>query len=64
MSLEKVKQYFDTLGLGQRIHVLDQWLHRLSQDLSFLQGICSAPASVLCSTCGEHGSLYPFVACH
>jgi ybaK/ebsC protein len=24
MSLEKVKQYFDTLGLGQRIHVLDQ----------------------------------------
>ena len=24
MSLDKVKQYFDTLGLGQRIHVLDQ----------------------------------------
>ena len=24
MSLEEVKQYFDTLGLGQRIHVLDQ----------------------------------------
>ena len=24
MSLEKVKQYFDALGLGQRIHVLDQ----------------------------------------
>ena len=24
MSLEKVTQYFDTLGLGQRIHVLDQ----------------------------------------
>ena len=24
MSLEKVKQYCDTLGLGQRIHVLDQ----------------------------------------
>ena len=24
MSLEKVKLYFDTLGLGQRIHVLDQ----------------------------------------
>ena len=24
MSLEKVKQYFDNLGLGQRIHVLDQ----------------------------------------
>ena len=24
MSLEKVKQYFDTLGLGLRIHVLDQ----------------------------------------
>lgn len=24
MSLEKVKQYFDTLGLGQRVHVLDQ----------------------------------------
>ena len=24
MSLEKAKQYFDTLGLGQRIHVLDQ----------------------------------------
>ena len=24
MSLEKVKQYVDTLGLGQRIHVSDQ----------------------------------------
>ena len=24
MSLEKVKQYFDALGLGQRMHVLDQ----------------------------------------
>ena len=24
MSLEKVKQYFDALGLGQRIHVLDK----------------------------------------